>query len=118
MCDVSFDGDFDTQVARERVVKAARKKCRCSACGAQIQVGEGYVYVFSVYDHRPDVQRCCMACEAVRQLFNEQHRCIVSPEGLFQFLQECYRETEEGAQWKPHIDALLQRNAEAIAACD
>jgi hypothetical protein len=110
MCVVDFDGDYCT-VWNERTV-TARKAYRCSCCGGPIQPGEKCVYHFSVYDHHPTSERCCLACDRVRQEFTAGHDVEIRP-GYIQFaLENCIADGDEDSKmWRVALDEIRARAA-------
>ncbi len=54
------------EVYEPRNVKA-RKEHRCCECGATIQVGDVYEYIFTVFDGDTEVVKTCLTCCRIRR---------------------------------------------------
>jgi hypothetical protein len=113
MCEVAWPNDDVHSVWREKTV-AARKPYRCNCCGATIQPGEKCVYHFSVYDHQPTSERCCLACDAVREAFDRDHGANPLPSYTQEALQNCIADGDEDSQrWQVLLDEIRARAARA-----
>lgn len=67
---IDEDGD-QASFYSERVVRS-RKEHRCGECRRVIAVGEGYQYVFGVWDGRADQHRTCRHCLVAQGWLNRE----------------------------------------------
>lgn len=83
-------------------VRRARKAHRCDECGAFIQPGEKYEYVFGVWDGFVHIYHTCERCLDLRWFITEAVPCFCwAYSTLHDDALECARE------YAPHADGLL-----------
>ncbi len=64
---IDRDDDFP-EVHNEKIV-SARKQHKCAECGAPIEIGQKYEYVFGVWEGEPDTFKTCLDCVSARTEF-------------------------------------------------
>jgi hypothetical protein len=118
MCEIDYDGEY-CEVWAEKTVRA-RKKHSCGACEGAIAPGENYLRGFSVYDDDVSTWKLCIACEADRKAFCDDHNLALCDASSFDhYLRECLVEdvaydendNEIPSKWAPMIAAMDARKA-------
>lgn len=108
MCSIELE---PCEVWEESEVRA-RKEHVCDACGVTILKGARYVRHFSVYDKEPTHEKCCAACEEIRERFRGEHDTIGVPSWLAEGLHECIDGLlyhPETAEWVLDLFAMAAR---------
>lgn len=114
MCDVGWDSDGPAFYASAK--RKARKQHVCDACDGKILPGETYVVESFVFERgdKPDAQKCCMACEAIRDEFMVVHDSGPFAAYTRDALRRCIEEEPETApKWQPLLDQMAERRKAA-----
>lgn len=88
--------DFDMPTVYAKSVRKARKQYRCNECGAAIQVGHAYQYVFGVWDGNADFHRTCIVCVDLADWAESAagHQICWSHGNMLDEIQECLFECD------------------------
>jgi hypothetical protein len=114
MCDVGWDSDGPAFYSR--TARRARKQHVCDACAGKIQPGEKYVVEAFAAERgdKAESQKCCMACEAIRDAFMEVHDSGPFASYTRSALRHCIEEEPASAEtWQPMLDAMDARRKAA-----
>lgn len=92
--------------------RKARKEHRCDVCLAFVENGERYVVHTSTYDGSVFSEKICLACDEKRERFETAHDISLSPEGYWEFLNECIEEDSgDTLEWRRDRFRIARRRA-------
>lgn len=96
--------------------RVARKQHNCDGCGCQVQAGERYGVLFTIFEGYLDNAKSCLPCYRAAKRFGEEHEYFPHPSALAETIQECVAWDDESARkWRPTLRAILARRPNGAA---
>ena len=84
-CIEAYEGS--TSFYRDKIV-TARKRHQCGECGAIIDLGENYEYIFGVSEGDAFTAKTCLPCIEVRNTYF----CLWEFTSVWEFMREMYED--------------------------